>query len=135
MAVLRAETWGSPALGAPLHLGRLSQGLGTLCPVPPPVPLCHDATSDRMALGWQDRSLAPPAPPETGSHQSLPLPACHVGVSAGWEQSLHSQSVLQPSANKSIARSLEAHFPVFYLGFHCLCTCVNGANSSSMDTG
>lgn len=88
---------------------------------------------------WDGRTgtLAPtpPAPPKTGSDHTLPLPDCHVGVSADWEQSLHSQSVLEPSANKCIARSLETHFPVFYLGFHCLCTCVNDVNSSSIDTG
>lgn len=97
----------------------------------------HDPTSDRMALGWEDRDpgTCTCTPPRTGGDQTLPLPDCHVGISAGWEQSLHSQSVLELSANKSIARSLETYFPVFYLVFHCLCTCVNGVNSSSIDTG
>lgn len=98
----------------------------------------HDPTSDRMALGWEDRdpgTRTSKPPQRQGGIRPLPLPDCHVGVSAGWEQSLHSQSVLEPSANKSIGRSLETHFPVFYLGFHCLCTCVNGVNSSSIDTG
>lgn len=78
----------------------------------------------------------PPALPGAKEGRgSLPLPVCHVGVPAGREQSLHSQPDLEPNANKSIARVLETYFPMFYLGFHCLCTCVNGANSSSIDTG
>lgn len=97
----------------------------------------HDPTSDRMTLGWEDRDPGTriSSSPKAGDDHSLPLPGCHVGVSAACKQNLHSQSVLEPSANKSIARSLETHFPVFYLGFHCLCTCVNGVNSSSIDTG
>lgn len=128
----------------------LSEELGTLCPAPLQclLPATAAATPGGATAGhvlpvtgwpWDGRTgtLAPtpPAPPKTGSGQTLPLPDCHVGVSADWEQSLHSQSVLEPSANKSIARSLETHFPVFYLGFHCLCTCVNDVNSSSIDTG
>lgn len=136
VAVLRAETftgdhqpWGQPC--TPGGTWSSARGWG---PSALPCPQClapastaatsggatggHDPTSDRMALEWEDRDAGTHtfSLPKTGSDHTLPLPGCHVRVSAAWEQSLHSQSVLEPSANKSIARSLETHFPVFYLG-------------------
>jgi len=95
-------------------------------------PRAHWPQDGPRREGW---GTSAPLPPAEGGSGPLPLPACHVGVSAGREQSMHSQPGSEPNANKSIARALETHFPVFYLGFHCLCTRVNGANSSSIDTG
>lgn len=88
-----------------------------------------------VAPGGEDGVPWPPPARSKGGSGPLPLPACHAGVAAGREQSLHSQPDLEPNANKSIARVLETYFPVFYLGFHCLHTCVNGASSSSVGTG
>lgn len=78
-------------------------------------------------------AAAPPAEPPgvrppLSAHQE-----CR--VSAAREQSLHSQPEPEPNANKSMRGVLETYFPVFYLGFHCLCTWVNGTNSSSIHTG